>query len=236
MTEPGQDRRPDEISALTRVTEDANLSDSLRRIAAAGCAVLDTCSAASVTLIVAGRPITMAATDELATELDQAQYDTGAGPCLTAARQAQIVRIDSIARDDRWPGFKRAAIGREIASSLSVPLIIADEDTYGALNSYADTAGAFDAEDEELATAFATQAAIAVSNVVAYWASFELSRNLQAAMEHRSTIEQAKGGLMAEHRCSPDEAFTMLRRRSQAENRKLRDIAADIVAQVAGGT
>jgi AmiR/NasT family two-component response regulator len=37
---------------------------------------------------------------------------------------------------------------------------------------------------------------------------------------------------MAAHRCSPDEAFTMLGQRSQAENRKLREIAIDIVADI----
>jgi AmiR/NasT family two-component response regulator len=51
-------------------------------------------------------------------------------------------------------------------------------------------------------------------------------------MQHRGVIEQAKGILMATHRCSPDEAFTMLRQRSQTDNRKLRDIAIDIVAKI----
>ena len=231
MTEAGQERRPDEMGALTRVAEDANLYDSLRRIAVTGMAVLHGCRAASVTLIVAGRPVTMAATDELAAHLDQAQYEADAGPCLTAAREGHVVRVDSIACDVRWPAFQRAAVDRGIGSSLSVPLMIADADTCGALNAYADTAAAFDGDDEQVAATFAGQAAIAVSNVVAYWASFELTRNLQVAMEHRAAIEQAKGILMAQTRCGPDEAFTLLRHRSQSENRKLRDIAIDIVRQ-----
>jgi AmiR/NasT family two-component response regulator len=58
-----------------------------------------------------------------------------------------------------------------------------------------------------------------------------LIRNLQAAMETRAPIEQAKGILMATHRCSPDEAFEMLSTESQTQNRKLRDVANDLIAR-----
>ena len=39
---------------------------------------------------------------------------------------------------------------------------------------------------------------------------------------------------MARHQYDPDEAFDMLKIRSQHENRKLRDIAASVVAETAG--
>jgi AmiR/NasT family two-component response regulator len=43
-------------------------------------------------------------------------------------------------------------------------------------------------------------------------------------------IEQAKGILVAEHGYSPDVAFKRLSVLSQNTNRKIRDIAADLVA------
>jgi transcriptional regulator with GAF, ATPase, and Fis domain len=221
--------------ALMRVTDDENLTASLRRIADAGCAVLDDCAAASITLILDGRAVTMAATDEVATSLDRAQYEVDDGPCLTAARQREVVRIHDAGAEGRWPHFCDAARAHHIASSLSVPLVMAEAGTLGGLNVYGRTSGAFDDDDERLASTFAAQASIAVSNVVAYWSSFELTRNLHAAMEHRGVIEQAKGILMAVNRCSPDDAFAMLRRRSQAENRKLRDIAVDVVTETQRG-
>jgi AmiR/NasT family two-component response regulator len=52
---------------------------------------------------------------------------------------------------------------------------------------------------------------------------------MQAAMKSRAVIEQAKGILMARHRCSADDAFKYLSRLSQNSNRKLRDIAQSIV-------
>jgi AmiR/NasT family two-component response regulator len=45
-------------------------------------------------------------------------------------------------------------------------------------------------------------------------------------------IEQAKGILMAHHKCGPDHAFRLLAEASQRQNRKLRDVAAAVVASV----
>jgi AmiR/NasT family two-component response regulator len=55
-------------------------------------------------------------------------------------------------------------------------------------------------------------------------------QGLRRAMEHRAEIEQAKGIIMANMRCGSDEAFDVLRRQSQHENRRLNEIAHEIVA------
>jgi AmiR/NasT family two-component response regulator len=47
-------------------------------------------------------------------------------------------------------------------------------------------------------------------------------------------IDQALGILMAQQRCSADEAFALLRTHSQNNNRKLRDVAADLITRVTG--
>ena len=56
---------------------------------------------------------------------------------------------------------------------------------------------------------------------------------LQARLETMPVIEQAKGILMAQQRCGPDEAFDLLRRASQRANIKVSVLAARIVEQVA---
>jgi two-component system, response regulator / RNA-binding antiterminator len=53
---------------------------------------------------------------------------------------------------------------------------------------------------------------------------------MRRAMETRAVIEQAKGILIAQRHCSPEHAFELLTRLSQATHRKLRDCAADLVA------
>ena len=56
---------------------------------------------------------------------------------------------------------------------------------------------------------------------------------LKARTDSMPVIEQAKGILMARHRCGPDEAFDLLRRASQHANIKLSELAARIVEQAA---
>ncbi|GEL22130.1 hypothetical protein PSU4_10840 [Pseudonocardia sulfidoxydans NBRC 16205] len=58
---------------------------------------------------------------------------------------------------------------------------------------------------------------------------------LEAALRSRPVIEQAKGMLMQSHRCTEDVAFRLLISISQAVNRKLRDIATEIVDSLSAG-
>ena len=216
--------------ARTLLTDDANPRDALGRVAGTGCAVLANCSSASITIIEGGRTITMGSTSDTAQALDDAQYTSGDGPCLTAARDRVLVRVDDTATEERWTDFTARAVQHGVRSSLSVPLILSG-DTWGGFNVYGTVASGFSGDDEQLCQAFAAQASIVVSNVKAYWASLQLSANLSRAMETRAVIEQAKGILMSTHRIGADDAFDRLVARSQTENRKLRDIAGDIVRQ-----
>ncbi|NMH99715.1 ANTAR domain-containing response regulator [Pseudonocardia acidicola] len=60
------------------------------------------------------------------------------------------------------------------------------------------------------------------------------AEQLETALRTRPVIEQAKGMLMLMHRCSEEAAFRLLIGVSQASNRKLRDVAAEIVEALAG--
>jgi len=55
---------------------------------------------------------------------------------------------------------------------------------------------------------------------------------LQAGLESMPVIEQAKGIVMAQQRCGPDEAFDLLRRASQRFNAKISVRAAQMVEQI----
>ena len=167
-------------------------------------------------------------TGDAALAADAAQYEVDDGPCLTAARQQHIVLIDDLTIDDRWPVFRRAALSKGFKTSMSIPLNLGPSGR-GGLNLYGEEAGAFAADDQDLATGFAAQASIVVANAQAYWAAFDATKNLTTALESRAVIEQAKGVLIARHGYSDDDAFNELRHRSQTANRKLRAIAIDIV-------
>jgi AmiR/NasT family two-component response regulator len=58
---------------------------------------------------------------------------------------------------------------------------------------------------------------------------------MRRAMETRAVIEQAKGIIVAQQHCTPEQAFELLTRLSQSTHRKLRDCAADLVTTTAEG-
>jgi transcriptional regulator with GAF, ATPase, and Fis domain len=171
-----------------------------------------------------GRPTTVVYTDRMVPEVDQVQYDWDRGPCLDAARTHTIFEIEEMGTEHRWPEFAAAAVEHGIRSSLSMPVMAAG-DGVGALNFYDHRAHHFDAERRAVAELFAGQCSI----TALYWHHRNQAAGLAAAMESRGVIEQAKGVLMATTGCSPDDAFGLLREQSQMENRKLREIAQEIV-------
>jgi hypothetical protein len=56
---------------------------------------------------------------------------------------------------------------------------------------------------------------------------------LQAQLATMPVIEQAKGIIMAQQRCGPEEAFDLLRQASQHTNVKVHELAAQIVQAIA---
>jgi GAF domain-containing protein len=183
---------------------------------------------ASVTLIRGTDAHTVAHTGDLALRLDEWQYREGGGPCLHAAETAGTVMVPDLTGEQRWPHYVPHALDAGARSSLSVGLPVHEKVT-GALNLYAMKPEAFDDEAVLLAQTFSGYAAVALANAHLYDATASLAQHMQAAMEHRAVIEQAKGIIMAERHCSSDEAFKIMSKISQDSNRKLRDIATALV-------
>lgn len=214
---------------------DATVRETLDRVAELAVASLPGADLAGITMVVDGKPATAVFTDRQSPDIDSAQYRTGEGPCVDAWAGRHVNRIDSMTTDGRWPAFAAACLDHGVLSTLSVPLVVKHE-SLGALNFYAHRESAFGPSDEEAGRAFATQAAIVLANTQAYWDARGLAENLTQAMATRAVIEQAKGILMAAGGRTPDQAFALLVHASQRDNRKLRDIAAEIVADAAAGS
>jgi GAF domain-containing protein len=184
-------------------------------------------SEVSITLVRGNHPTTAASTGQLADDLDETQYERGYGPCLEAAIGGQLVEIGDARTEDRWPEYLPAFLDRGALSALAAPVPAAH--LTAGLNVYARTARAFTDEDRSALVSFAAYAGAALTNMDALQDARELAENLQKAMEFRSVIEQAKGILIERHRLTAEQAFRLLANASMHTNRKLRDIAEDLV-------
>ena len=182
----------------------------------------------SITLVERGSPKTVAFTGPLARRLDERQYERGYGPCLASVEGGEPVLIRSMDTDERWRDWAEEARAHGARCSLSIPVPLQRE-VMAALNMYGTHDDAFDDESVELASTFAAYAGVALANMHLYEAQGQVAEQLQTAMQSRAVIEQAKGILMGQRRCSADEAFTLLVRLSQEANRKLRDVAQALV-------
>ncbi|HSH23710.1 MAG TPA: GAF and ANTAR domain-containing protein [Acidimicrobiales bacterium] len=125
-------------------------------------------------------------------------------------------------------GVLPGAAAKDVHSVLSLPLSVNGRGL-GALNFYARAKGAFSGDDEEVAGLFARQAAVSLANSSAYWGATALVDQLTEALTSRAVIDQARGVIMGVQGCTADDAFDVLRRASQRENKKVRDFAHGIV-------
>ena len=232
---PTDDPLAQSLSALSSFfVGDGTVEDTLHRVAAMAEEAVSGADMTGISLLVEGRPRTAVFTSKKAPEIDSVQYETGKGPCLDSFREQQVLGIPDTIEDERWRPFAEAAAARGIRSTLSLPLV-ANHQGLGALNFYSRKPRSFSDDDVDVGSRFAAQAAIVLANSQVYWDAVHLSQNLNTAMQSRAVIEQAKGVLMGAQHCDADEAFQLLVRASQRENRKLREIAEEIVGNAAAG-
>jgi GAF domain-containing protein len=181
-----------------------------------------------------GQPMTASSSDDRAAALDETQYADRQGPCLHALHTGETVSMPDLSREDRWPGYVESALQQGLRCSLSLPLA-GLEQTLGAMNFYGfDRPGMFDGAARQRYEVFAGQAAGALHIATRRHGDAQLVAQLEGALGSRSVIDQAIGVLIGQQRCTAEEAFDLLRARSQNSQRKIRDIAADLITRISG--
>jgi GAF domain-containing protein len=232
---PDQPSRPldphEAFDELARITlADHSMDSVMDTIARLTKRTVPGASEVSVTVVERGEATSAAFTGPLALRLDERQYARGRGPCLDSIEGAEPVRIDSMRAEQRWAEWSDEAVQHGAGSSLSIPVPLQRE-VSAALNIYGTREHAFDDDAVHLARTFAAYAGVALANMHLYEAQGRVAEQLQSAMESRAVIEQAKGIVMGQRRCTAEQAFTLLVQMSQHSNRKLRDVAQALVRE-----
>jgi GAF domain-containing protein len=216
----------DVVRMLDQFEDVATFLDSLVRWAVERSSGAEACG---LTLEQAGRGRTVTYSGELAARGDERQYELDDGPCLEALRTGAVVRVRDMAEEDRWGDYPRRAVEAGVRSSLSFPLALGERGR-GALNLYAGRADAFTDADERAGRTWAGQASGALSVAWRMADREQAVAHLRRGMLTRQEIGQAVGLLMAQRRCTADEAFGLLQQASQRSNEKLRDVAHRMIA------
>jgi GAF domain-containing protein len=160
-------------------------------------------------------------------ELFQLQNDQG--PCLDCFRTGRPVSAaDLTGPDQRWPRFAQAATQAGFRTVEAVPMRLRDQ-VIGALNLFGAEPGPFEAADLRIAQALADVATIGLLHERNVRRSETVAEQLQAALNSRVMIEQAKGKLAERYGIDMNRAFTMLRDYARNTNQHLTDVARDFV-------
>ncbi|HUQ40039.1 MAG TPA: GAF and ANTAR domain-containing protein [Acidimicrobiales bacterium] len=210
----------------TLLLAEESLDSVLERIARAVVAAIPACDSCGVSVVEPDGSFSIGTSDPWAESLDRLQYSLDDGPCLHAFRSGDRTLVED-PTDGRWPRFVRAAARLGLRSVFSEPLSVRGA-RVGVMNLYSRGAP-FERSDADPVASLAAPATIALVNMQALLEERARVAHLGVALESRDQIGQAKGILMVREGLGPDAAFELLRRASQTENRKLRDVAEDVV-------
>ncbi len=218
-----------DVTTLARtLAETPGLVPTLRRIAAQSRELVP-CDWAAV--VVADHVTTRRArvTDSIDDTLMATVADiagrAGTSPRLAALSSADPVCCNDLRYECRFPEYAQEVVaGTPIRAVLSVPLR-GHQRALGVMTLYSATPGAFEADAVERAVLIAQHAAIAIEAARAD----DRAEHLELALQHSRTIGTAMGILVERHRIRPDDAFERLRVVSQHRNRKLYEVAQDLV-------
>jgi PAS domain-containing protein len=174
------------------------------------------------------QPESVASTSLLAQTLDGAQLAAGDGPCLAAFASRSIVTSPDLRADERWPQLARFLPAEQV--SVVVGPIEVRKRPVGTLHVYR-TGLPLEPWAEEAAELLAATLGAVCHELELKAELHRLREDMQRALASRATIEQAKGIVMAQRGCGPDAAFAYLADLSSDQERKLRDVAREIVEQ-----
>jgi GAF domain-containing protein len=185
-------------------------------------------SGAGVSILDERRRRSAGSTDPRVRQADSLQYELDEGPCLAAAAGRELVRIDDLAEDRRWPNWAAAVTPLGLRAAMSAPMV-AGNLSLGAVKVYADEPRTFDRHSEQLLALFAAQAAILVVNVQTHERANRLSEAMREAFRSRDVVGVAKGILMGRNSIDEDTAFTRLMSRAEQDGVSLVQTARGIV-------
>jgi hypothetical protein len=217
--------------------------DGRRGLAAAdslceACVTLFGIDAAAISLVFAGAASgTLGSSGAAARAYDELQFTFGEGPCLDSVSTRAPVLIADLAKpsNDQWPAYGPAMLDYRIRGIFAIPVVVAGE-YVGALDLFRILPGELPRDQLASAVVAAELASAPLLDV--------MDSDLQAAVNDpksnawadfnvlsRTEVSQATGVLIAQLEIEPAVALVRLRAHAYATNRRVTDVARDILSR-----
>ncbi|GEA87779.1 ANTAR domain-containing protein [Cellulomonas cellasea] len=163
-------------------------------------------------------------------EAELGSYD---GPSVTSVAQGHRVVVVDVDAEAWWPAWRSAAVAAGFRTAAVVTRTVREECavTFTVLSERQES---WDA-DALVRTELYVQEVARALEVCLRWADgAELAADLRSTLAGRAVIDQAVGVIMAENRCSAEDARAVLESASVNRNVDPRDVAAALIESVTG--
>jgi transcriptional regulator with GAF, ATPase, and Fis domain len=217
------------VELADTLVDDFDLMDFLHKVTVRCAEVLGVSAAGLLLTDQRGALRVVAASTEQTRLLELLQMQTNEGPCTECFHTGRPVAVaDLSAASDRWPRFVAHARDIGFVSTHALPMRLRS-DVIGALNLFHTRPGALPLETIRLGQALADVATIALLQARAISHRDTVAEQLQTALNSRVVIEQAKGVIAERRQLDMDRSFILLRSAARNSNRRLSDLARDVV-------
>jgi GAF domain-containing protein len=156
--------------------------------------------------------------------MEEAQTETGEGPCVAAFVTNQPVTTEDIRVDGRWPAIRETFSRHGVVAVLGVPVRLGAVPV-GSLDVFLDEPHAWDESEQAALERYSNVIEATLGAALAAHRAGELADQLQYALDYRIVIERAVGYLMAQRGVDPVRAFDLLRRNARNQRRKVAEVA-----------
>jgi GAF domain-containing protein len=170
----------------------------------------------------------VAVSDDRMQHLEELQIRHHEGPCVAAFDNKELIGVEDLTEDSRWPQFRAAALDRGVRAVLASPLPY-NQDAVGVVAVLSEDRHPWSPEGELALLAFTDLAALLIASMMQGQEQSELAEHLQNALNSRAVIEQAKGVLIGQQGLSAHAAYEQLRSQARSQRRRLAVVSAEVV-------
>jgi GAF domain-containing protein len=177
---------------------------------------------AAITVVGCDGVRTVAATARYPLVGDRFRQHHNGGPCAPETWDHEVIRIDDVTTERRWPAYCRDIADTSPIRSVLAYRLFSDRHSIGLLSFYSERPHAFDSDSIEVGLIMATHTALA-------WNMLRRDQQFRSALASRDLIGQAKGMIMERFRIDAVQAFELLSRLSQNSNTPVAEVARELV-------